>query len=110
MISPVSWNTVTTAVVAMPNLLDPMYWLGANGVFGHAVLPGILLIVFVETGLLFPLLPGESLLFRGGRGTRRSDRVLHRAADRPGTVQEGGLALLQAASCDGVARVLREVR
>src|ERR1700753_3596975 len=66
MISPVSWNTVTTAVVAMPNLLDPMYWLGANGVFGHAVLPGILLIVFVETGLLFPLLPGESLLFTGG--------------------------------------------
>src|ERR1700743_1324944 len=66
MISPVSWNTVTTAVVAMPNLLDSMYWLGANGVFGHAVLPGILLIVFVETGLLFPLLPGESLLFTGG--------------------------------------------
>jgi membrane-associated protein len=50
----------------MPNLLDPMYWLGTNGVFGHAVLPGILLIVFVETGLLFPLLPGESLLFTGG--------------------------------------------
>lgn len=50
----------------MPDLLDPMYWLGANGVFGHAVLPGILLIVFVETGLLFPLLPGESLLFTGG--------------------------------------------
>lgn len=50
----------------MPNLLDPMYWLGAHGVFGHAVLPGILLIVFVETGLLFPLLPGESLLFTGG--------------------------------------------
>jgi membrane-associated protein len=57
---------VSTAVLAMPNLLDPMYWLGANGVFGHAVLPGILLIVFVETGLLFPLLPGESLLFTGG--------------------------------------------
>jgi membrane-associated protein len=52
--------------MAMPNLLDPMYWLGAHGVFGHAVLPGILLIVFVETGLLFPLLPGESLLFTGG--------------------------------------------
>ena len=57
---------MTTTLVAMPNLLDPMYWLGANGVFGHAVLPGILLIVFVETGLLFPLLPGESLLFTGG--------------------------------------------
>ena len=57
---------MNTTVVAMPNLLDPMYWLGADGVFGHAVLPGILLIVFVETGLLFPLLPGESLLFTGG--------------------------------------------
>jgi membrane-associated protein len=50
----------------MPNILDPMYWLGSGGVFGHAVLPGILIIVFVETGLLFPLLPGESLLFTGG--------------------------------------------
>jgi membrane-associated protein len=55
-----------TAVLALPDLLDPMYWLGADGVFGHAVLPGILLIVFIETGLLFPLLPGESLLFTGG--------------------------------------------
>jgi len=55
-----------TTVLALPDLLDPMYWLGAHGVFGHAVLPGILLIVFIETGLLFPLLPGESLLFTGG--------------------------------------------
>lgn len=52
--------------MALPDLLDPMYWLGAGGVFGSAVLPGILLIVFIETGLLFPLLPGESLLFTGG--------------------------------------------
>lgn len=52
--------------MALPDILDPMYWLGANGVFGSAVLPGILIIVFIETGLLFPLLPGESLLFTGG--------------------------------------------
>ncbi|BBX98502.1 VTT domain-containing protein [Mycobacterium lacus] len=57
---------MSTAVLALPDILDPMYWLGANGVFGTAVLPGILIIVFVETGLLFPLLPGESLLFTGG--------------------------------------------
>ena len=57
---------MSTAVVALPDILDPMYWLGANGVFGSAVLPGILIIVFIETGLLFPLLPGESLLFTGG--------------------------------------------
>src|ERR1700739_4689321 len=55
-----------TAVMALPDILDPMYWLGADGVFGSAVLPGILVIVFIETGLLFPLLPGESLLFTGG--------------------------------------------
>jgi membrane-associated protein len=55
-----------TAVTALPDILDPMYWLGANGIFGSAVLPGILIIVFIETGLLFPLLPGESLLFTGG--------------------------------------------
>lgn len=57
---------MSTTVVALGNILDPMYWLGKNGVFGSAVLPGILIIVFIETGLLFPLLPGESLLFTGG--------------------------------------------
>lgn len=52
---------------AMPHILDPMYWIGPeNGVFRHAVLPAILVIVFIETGLLFPLLPGESLLVTGG--------------------------------------------
>ena len=43
---------MSTAVMALPDILDPMYWLGANGVFGSAVLPGILIIVFIETGLL----------------------------------------------------------
>jgi membrane-associated protein len=67
MISLGAAGSVTSAtVLALPDLLDPMYWLGAHGVFRHAVLPGILLIVFIETGLLFPLLPGESLLFTGG--------------------------------------------
>jgi membrane-associated protein len=55
-----------TAVLALPNILDPMYWIGPQGLFASAVLPTILAIVFVETGLLFPLLPGESLLFTGG--------------------------------------------
>lgn len=57
---------MTTTLLAMPNILDPMYWLGSGGLFASAVLPGILLIVFIETGLLFPLLPGDSLLFTGG--------------------------------------------
>ena len=57
---------MSTTVVAMPHILDPMYWIGQGGLFEHAVLPAILVIVFVETGLLFPLLPGESLLVTGG--------------------------------------------
>jgi len=57
---------MTTTLMALPNILDPMYWLGDGGLFASAVLPGILVIVFIETGLLFPLLPGDSLLFTGG--------------------------------------------
>jgi len=57
---------MSTAVVASGSILDPMFWIGPQGLFASAVLPTILVIVFVETGLLFPLLPGESLLFTGG--------------------------------------------
>lgn len=57
---------MTTTMLALPSILDPMYWLGDGGLFASAVLPGILIIVFIETGLLFPLLPGDSLLFTGG--------------------------------------------
>jgi membrane-associated protein len=57
---------MNTTVMALPSLMDPMYWIGPGGVFASAVLPGILVIVFIETGLLFPLLPGDSLLFTGG--------------------------------------------
>jgi membrane-associated protein len=34
--------------------------------FGTAALVGIALVIFVETGLLFPILPGDSLLFTAG--------------------------------------------
>jgi len=57
---------VTIATMAASGFMDPMYWLGDGGLFASAVLPGILLIIFVETGLLFPLLPGDTLLFTGG--------------------------------------------
>jgi membrane-associated protein len=57
---------MTTTVMASGSILDPMFWIGPQGLFASAVLPTILVIVFVETGLLFPLLPGESLLFTGG--------------------------------------------
>ncbi|HZQ31844.1 MAG TPA: VTT domain-containing protein [Mycobacterium sp.] len=57
---------MSTATMALPHLMDPMYWIGPGGLFASAVLPGILVIVFIETGLLFPVLPGDSLLFTGG--------------------------------------------
>ena len=57
---------MSTTVLASGSILDPMFWIGPQGLFAAAVLPTILVIVFVETGLLFPLLPGESLLFTGG--------------------------------------------
>jgi membrane-associated protein len=57
---------MSTTLAAMPHVMDPMYWIGPEGLFASAVLPGILLIVFIETGLLFPVLPGDSLLFTGG--------------------------------------------
>jgi membrane-associated protein len=61
-----STNIMTLTTAAASGFMDPMYWLGDGGVFGAAVLPGILLIVFIETGLLFPALPGDTLLFAGG--------------------------------------------
>lgn len=57
---------MNTTVMALPSLMNPEYWVGTGGVFASAVLPAILVIVFIETGLLFPLLPGDSLLFFGG--------------------------------------------
>jgi membrane-associated protein len=59
--------------MALPSVMDPMYWLGAGGVFGSAVLPGVMLIVFIETGLLFPFLPGDTLLFTAGLLAAQAD-------------------------------------
>ncbi|MBF6351102.1 MULTISPECIES: VTT domain-containing protein [Nocardia] len=47
----------------MPGFLDPVNLLNS---FGTWVLLGLLVVVFVESGLLFPLLPGDSLLFTAG--------------------------------------------
>ncbi|KIA64084.1 membrane protein [Nocardia vulneris] len=54
-----------TSNIALTQLLDPMHLLTETWL-KNAVLPAILAIVFIETGLLFPILPGDSLLFTGG--------------------------------------------
>jgi membrane-associated protein len=64
---------VTNSALALPSVMDPMYWLGAGGVFGSAVLPGVMLIVLIETGLLFPFLPGDTLLFTAGLLAAQAD-------------------------------------
>ncbi|MFC6010826.1 VTT domain-containing protein [Nocardia lasii] len=55
-------NTVTNLAL-LPGFLDPVNLLNS---FGTWVLAGLLLVVFIESGLLFPLLPGDSLLFTAG--------------------------------------------
>lgn len=57
---------MTTTFVAMLPVMDPMYWLGDGGLFAGSVLAGVMVIIFIETGLLFPFLPGDTLLFSAG--------------------------------------------
>ncbi|MCP2623068.1 VTT domain-containing protein [Mycolicibacterium smegmatis] len=54
---------VTTNLALMPDFMDP---LNLIGYFGTWALVGILLVVFIESGVLFPVLPGDSLLFVAG--------------------------------------------
>ena len=46
-----------------PGWLDPETLIAS---FGTWALGGVILVVFIETGLLFPFLPGDSLLFTAG--------------------------------------------
>lgn len=64
---PVTLLAMSDVVASNPikELLDPMHLLTETWL-KNAVLPAILVIVFIETGLLFPILPGDSLLFTGG--------------------------------------------
>lgn len=54
---------VTTNLALMPDFMDPLKLIGY---FGTWALVGILVVVFVESGVLFPILPGDSLLFVAG--------------------------------------------
>ncbi|MFT3901204.1 MAG: VTT domain-containing protein [Gordonia sp. (in: high G+C Gram-positive bacteria)] len=50
-------------VVALPGILDPF---NVIGFFGTWAFVGLLLVIFIESGVLFPVLPGDSLLFVAG--------------------------------------------
>ncbi len=52
-----------TVVTASSGLLDPVTLIGH---FGTWALVGLLAVVFVEAGVIFPLLPGDTLLFLSG--------------------------------------------
>lgn len=52
-----------TQLGLMPDFLDPLTLLGY---FGTWALVGLLVVVFVESGVLFPILPGDTLLFVAG--------------------------------------------
>nr|WP_237166452.1 VTT domain-containing protein [Mycolicibacterium hippocampi] len=54
---------VVDNIALMPDYLDPINLLSY---FGTWALIGLLVVVFVESGVLFPVLPGDSLLFVAG--------------------------------------------
>lgn len=58
--------TDVTVLALGPQWFDPMYLLSGSGPFGAAILPAIFAIIFIESGLFFPFLPGDSLLFTAG--------------------------------------------
>lgn len=68
-------DLLTSLLLSPPMLLgldwmDPQWWLDQ---FGAEMFWAAVLVVFVECGLLFPILPGDSLLFSVGVFIHRGD-------------------------------------
>ena len=61
---------MTTNLALMPDFMDPINLLSY---FGTWALIGLLVVVFVESGVLFPILPGDSLLFVANRLLESND-------------------------------------
>lgn len=70
--------------MALPGFMDP---LNLIGYFGTWALVGVLVVVFVESGVLFPILPGDSLLFVAG--------MLAAGSAAQGTAEEANFQLWQ---------------
>lgn len=64
---------MTTIMALSPQWMDPIHLLSGSGPFGAAVMPVIFAMIFIESGLLFPFLPGDSLLFTAGLLAKQPD-------------------------------------
>src|ERR1700712_3075403 len=97
---PVCLGVMTTTVTAMPSFLDPLTLVGY---FGTWALVGLLVVVFIESGVLFPVLPGDP---------RRPGRLFHRPQHRHHHVQTERTFPQAALSrrCACVLRTARPVR
>ncbi|SUA04132.1 membrane protein [Mycolicibacterium fortuitum] len=88
-------NEATTNLALMPDFMDPLHLIGS---FGTWALVGILVVVFVESGVLFPVLPGDSLLFVAG--------MLAAGTAAQGTAVDANFALWQLLVFIPVAAIL----
>ena len=78
-LSPVALESVTALGFGGVPALGPDWLQPENLIdrFGTAALIGIVAVVFIETGLLFPFLPGDSLLFTAGALVAQGDLDLN---------------------------------